>query len=928
MTLYEVLRDNHSRNATPWLFEGRVDRPHLTESTSTERADPAGFIAILSRSATRLAWSLWAIFVLLIASSLLLDFLTPGFLTPLERPGEVLAVSSVLLSLACPTLGALIASRHPDNPVGWIFCGISLLYGVRRFAIAYADFALLARPQLPLGDHAAWVSTWLGFSWLPMLIVLLVLLFPDGRLPSRRWRSVAWAAIGGAAIVTFGDAFRPGALWTYYYVHNPFGIAGAFGGAIPVYQFFEASSIVGGALLSTACLVSIVALIRRLQQTRGDERKQLKWFAWAATLAILVSAVISLDRVVDRFVLLFLRETFMPVVQIAKELRLLVSEEGAASRLSELKVDNAAFEFLAILALFLVPTFTGIAILKHRLYGLTPTVNRSMRGVARVISILNWRRILFTGAIVGPLPFVFIYLAIYAYVVFYSAFGQGKFDHEQLGGVANFVSGLGARAFFLTITILAAWRVARKVEDRGTVHGILVGVVAATVYQATMFFLHPPLLLDEVLTYLSLGISGGWLGGIAGRAALSSRVYRASQQIGKAEDPAAVAAAIGEHLGGLGLHGVTLWQAISGEGGHGEKAGDRSPPEFVCWGSWTPQGEDAWPPRTRLDAAAIPALARLKERPSAVLRTATLPQAERAAWENRGIRSAFLMPLLASDETWTGLLAVTFRERRRFSRSTGRAYLTVGTQAALALENMRLVEKARRAGRQAGVLIERQRLAREIHDTLAQGFISVITNLTAAEAERHLDAADTASSRHLEEARRTARASLAETRRLVWALRPEPLDRRSLSEALGELAKEWSEETGVEAHAVTTGTPRPLLPEIEIALLRAAQEALANVRKHARATKVNVTLSYMDDVVVLDVLDDGSGFDPARLKSSMEFHDAGGFGLVAMRERVEQLGGTLTVESTPGEGTTIVVELPLGVDGPRDQGPQGPWEAP
>jgi signal transduction histidine kinase len=898
----------------------------LTEATPTERADPARTITIGPRVAAWLSWSLWAIIALLIASSLLLDILTPSFLTPPERPDQVLAAASALLSLACPTLGAFIARRSPTNPVGWIFCGMGLIYALRRFAVAYADYALLVGPQLPLGEQAAWISTWLGFSWLVMLIIFLVLLFPDGRLPSRRWRVVAWTATGGTVMATLGEAFRIGPLWTYYYVHNPYGIAGSVGGVLPAYQLFEASDIVGGALLSVGCFASVAVLVRRLRQARGDERKHLEWFTRAAAPTVILSALISLDWTVDRFALLFLGKTVLPIVQVASK-SLLLKGSPTAGRLLELQVDSGVYEFLAVLSLFMVPACTGVALLRYRLYDVDYVSGRSMHVLASGISRLSWSRIFIGGAIVGFVTFAFMYLTIYAYVVSSPAFGQGHVDLEQRRELANFVSGLGARTFFLAITILVTWRVARKVNDRAIVHGTLVGVIAAVIYQAIMYFLHPPLPLDEMPIYLALGILGGWLGGVAGRTTLAGSVYRASQQIGKADNPAAVAAAIGEHLGGLGLHGAVLWRVTSREDRHGGKTGDRPPREFVHWGSWTLRDEDAWAPETRLGAEAIPTFSRIGERPSAVVQTAALPAAEQAAWEHKGIRSAFLMPLLTPDGTWTGLLMLTFRERRRFSRRAGRAYLTVGAQAALALENMRLVEEARRAGRRAGVLIERQRLAREIHDTLAQGFISVITNLTAAEVARHPDAVDTAPTRHLQEARRTARESLAAARRLVWALRP-PRDRRSLSETLKELTKEWSEKTGVEARAVVTGTPHSHLPEIEIALLRATQETLANVSKHARATMVNITLSYMDDRVVLDVLDDGVGFGPDRLKNSVGSHDAGGFGLVALRERVEHLGGTLVVESTPGEGTTIVVELPLGAGGPKTEEPEAQWEAP
>jgi signal transduction histidine kinase len=171
---------------------------------------------------------------------------------------------------------------------------------------------------------------------------------------------------------------------------------------------------------------------------------------------------------------------------------------------------------------------------------------------------------------------------------------------------------------------------------------------------------------------------------------------------------------------------------------------------------------------------------------------------------------------------------------------------------------------------------------------------------------------DASFARYLKDAKRIAGDSLAETRRLVWALRPVSLDRYSLSEALSNLVREWSEQSGIEAHETTNGTPLELLPEAEVALLRAAQESLTNVHKHARASRVDVTLTYMDDRVVIDVVDDGVGFDPEESRPAVGPQDERGFGLKAMRERVEQLGGSLTVETAPGEGTAIAVELRNG----------------
>jgi len=140
----------------------------------------------------------------------------------------------------------------------------------------------------------------------------------------------------------------------------------------------------------------------------------------------------------------------------------------------------------------------------------------------------------------------------------------------------------------------------------------------------------------------------------------------------------------------------------------------------------------------------------------------------------------------------------------------------------------------------------------------------------------------------------------------VWDLRPESLRASSLGEALGRLTDRLAEETGVAASAAVTGTPRPLSPDAEVTLLRVTQEALANVRKHARAGRVALTLSYMDGEAALDVRDDGVGFVGVDGSGPN-----GGLGLHSMRERVEALGGRLAVESAPGAGTTVAVTVPV-----------------
>ena len=258
---------------------------------------------------------------------------------------------------------------------------------------------------------------------------------------------------------------------------------------------------------------------------------------------------------------------------------------------------------------------------------------------------------------------------------------------------------------------------------------------------------------------------------------------------------------------------------------------------------------------------------------------------------------------------WPAVVAVSV-----FAAGTVLSVGYVGAIVRQSRERQRLLEQLEAtrselaaAERRAGMLQERQRLARDIHDTLSQGFASVVLLLEAAEESlatgRPVD-------QTIAQALRSARDNLAESRRVVWALRPRPLAEQSLPQALEELTGRLAEETGLHAQTTTTGTQRPLGTQAETALLRIAQEALANVRKHAAATNVTLTLSYLDDVVVLDVADDGAGFDPAAPRAA-----ASGLGLGAMRERVSQLGGHLTIESAPGEGTTIAAELPTGTGG-------------
>jgi hypothetical protein len=263
----------------------------------------------------------------------------------------------LVLALAYPTVGALIASRLPTNPIGWIFCGLGLLYVAQRFTEAYADYALLKNFALPWGEYVAWFSTAVASGSPPALAgVFLMLLFPNGRLLSRRWRIVAWAAILGAAFGSLGEALYPGHLPTHSYVENPLGVLGIISGGFTTFDLFAASILLGWTLLLTSQLAALFSLILRLRRAQGDERQQIKWVLYAVVPAVLCGILVSLNFMVVRFTYEFLSgpQSIVPWEHLKYVL------------------------YASTFASLLVPVFTYIAILRYRLFDIDVVVNRTL----------------------------------------------------------------------------------------------------------------------------------------------------------------------------------------------------------------------------------------------------------------------------------------------------------------------------------------------------------------------------------------------------------------------------------------------------------------------------------------------------------------------------------------------------------------------
>jgi signal transduction histidine kinase len=238
--------------------------------------------------------------------------------------------------------------------------------------------------------------------------------------------------------------------------------------------------------------------------------------------------------------------------------------------------------------------------------------------------------------------------------------------------------------------------------------------------------------------------------------------------------------------------------------------------------------------------------------------------------------------------------------------ATAHGELELAETLALQLGLFLQIRHLARTERHAVVVEERNRMAREIHDSLAQGFTGVVVQLNAA--EQALSLQPEAVPKHINTARELARSNLDEARRSVWALRPLALEERGLVGALEKFAHQLSADSRIRAEVTATGQEYPLSPEIESDLARIGQEAMTNAVRHARASRLLIRLDYCNGRLRMEVEDDGIGGVIGNTGQA----DATGFGLVGMRDRIARLGGLFRIDSPPGSGTRIVVELRTG----------------
>jgi len=313
----------------------------------------------------------------------------------------------------------------------------------------------------------------------------------------------------------------------------------------------------------------------------------------------------------------------------------------------------------------------------------------------------------------------------------------------------------------------------------------------------------------------------------------------------------------------------------------------KTDPRFAGMDLWLPM-EDFWPWPEVFRTGKASVIEDIRMVPPFALRDRLLPL---------GIITVLLVPMFIAGRL-EGAIGLRFTQKRSFRSEEIELAQALANQATLALHLTRLSAESR----EAAVIAERNRMARDIHDTLAQGFTGVIVQLEAAADATSNGLAEEADE-HLRRAGDLARESLRDARRSVQALRPLALQDKGLCEALDNLIRKMTTGTTVRAMFSLQGEPRPLPGEWEENLLRIGQEVLTNALRHAQATEFHTNLVFGPNETRLELRDNGRGFDP-EIK-----HD--GFGLIGIEERVEGMGGRITIQSAIDKGTAVLIIVPL-----------------
>jgi hypothetical protein len=291
------------------------------------------------RAASWVAWAVWGLSVVLLPISAALLLFNPASRGITDLPGAVGAVVMAALILTFSTVGALIATRQPQNLVGWIMLVAGFSLGATVLTSSYVDLSISQpRGRLPGTEWVTWFAQWIWVPGFAPALTFLLLLFPNGRLPSRRWRPVGWLAVAAMVILGSGMAFTPGPFVDYPRVTNPLGFAPLEGSPLE-------GGGVGWLVLPVSVVLSASSMVVRFRRSTGEERQQIKWFALAAAFAAVGWVAITLAYSTD---------------------------EGTENPLL------VAAELLQLLSFLGIALAVGIAVLRYRLYDIDLIINRTL----------------------------------------------------------------------------------------------------------------------------------------------------------------------------------------------------------------------------------------------------------------------------------------------------------------------------------------------------------------------------------------------------------------------------------------------------------------------------------------------------------------------------------------------------------------------
>ncbi|HEV8223799.1 MAG TPA: GAF domain-containing sensor histidine kinase [Rubrobacteraceae bacterium] len=735
------------------------------------------------RGSSWLAWSLAGLSLAICAASIALYILTRDTqaLGGWGTGGASGVFIFLLPFLAFPVVGALIASKRPDNSIGWICLAIGIFWMLTIFATPYGAYGLVTRPgSVPFPAEIGSLGDWLWAPAVGLLGTYLILLVPDGRLLSRRWRPVAWLSGAVILLASAGVALVPEPLPDLGGIQNP---SGLYGHPEVAYAMFNVLL-----LLPLCILASAASLILRVRRSGGEVREQIKWIAFAASLlglGLLVEVVSALIVAPDNF-----------------------GTGGTQPFWLKLFQDAVTLSYAGI------PVAVGFAVLKYRLYDIDIVINRTLVYGALTASVV----------------------AIYVLVVGY------------LGALFRTEGNL-------TISLLAT------------------GLVAV--------------LFAPLRDRMQRGVNRLMYGE-------RDEPYKVLSRLGRRLEgtlaPEAVLPTIVENIARtLRLPHVAIWLA-DGEALRLGAAHSDAPARTTVW-----------------DMGAVESLRRASDG----LHPAELaPSGEyRVVLDECGV--ALVLPLTHRGELVGALCMASRSPGETFSPADQQLLRDLATQAGAAAHAVQLtvalhssleVLRQSRERLVAAQEEERRRIQRDLHDGLGPVLASMRLRLEAC-----LDAAQETRdplTSDLERLYELVGQTTADIRRLVYNLRPPVLDQLGLVSAVKQHCERFGRETGIEV-SFEAEENLSIPAAAEAALLRVVQEALLNVGKHAHASRVEVRLGRRDGWLVLEVRDEGVGFE------TNGHIDRKGTGIGSMRERVELLGGTLQFTGRPGIGTEVEARIPL-----------------